>query len=105
MTKLRERDPRFWFLVWNSRAFFFDILGSDDCTCYIWEPARSKDPLHHMTGTLTKYGYQADFLGHSKLINIVSFSPDGNLIASAAFDKNIRLWNKNGKYVQEPKLS
>lgn len=37
--------------------------------------------------------------GHSKLINIVSFSPDGRLIASAAFDKNIRVWSSKGKYV------
>jgi WD40 repeat protein len=37
--------------------------------------------------------------GHSKVINIVSFSPDGKLIASAAFDKNIRVWTSKGKYV------
>jgi WD40 repeat protein len=51
----------------------------------LWEAKNGKQPIVQMTG-------------HSKLINIVSFSPDGNLIASAAFDKNIRVWTCKGKY-------
>eukprot|EP01130_Rhizamoeba_saxonica_P002527 TRINITY_DN12314_c0_g1_i1.p1 TRINITY_DN12314_c0_g1~~TRINITY_DN12314_c0_g1_i1.p1 ORF type:complete len:495 (-),score=106.37 TRINITY_DN12314_c0_g1_i1:169-1653(-) len=62
------------------------VSGSDDHTCYLWEPSVSKQPLTRMTG-------------HGKLINIVSFSPDGNYIASASFDKNIKLWASNGRYV------
>jgi len=62
------------------------VTGSDDGTAYLWQPKDSKDPLEHMTG-------------HSKLINIVSFSPDGNLIATAAFDKNIKIWSKTGKFL------
>lgn len=38
-------------------------------------------------------------VGHGKLINIVSFSPDGNLFATASFDKNIKLWTKTGKHL------
>jgi WD40 repeat protein len=30
-------------------------------------------------------------------VNINSFSPDGRLIASASFDKSIKLWDSNGK--------
>jgi len=62
------------------------VSGSDDTTCYIWEPASSKAPLIRLTG-------------HSKIINIVSFSPDGNYIASASFDKNIRLWSSTGTHL------
>jgi len=62
------------------------VSGSDDTTLYLWEPAKAKQPLLRMTG-------------HSKLINLVSFSPDGNLIVSGSFDKNIRLWNRKGKYL------
>jgi len=62
------------------------VSGSDDFTCYIWQPAQTKKPLIRMTG-------------HGKLVNLVSFSPDGNYIVSASFDKNIKLWTKSGKYL------
>lgn len=38
--------------------------------------------------------------GHQQLINDVKFSPDGRIIASASFDKSIKLWESNtGKYI------
>lgn len=38
--------------------------------------------------------------GHQQLINDVKFSPDGRLLASASFDKSIKLWEGNGgKYI------
>ncbi len=37
---------------------------------------------------------------HSSAIRSVSFSPDGTIIATGSADKNIKLWNLNGKELQ-----
>ena len=59
-----------------------------DAYCrYLWEPANGKKPLCRMTG-------------HVQPINVVSFSPNGRMIASASFDKSIRIWNGvTGKFI------
>ena len=38
--------------------------------------------------------------GHSNEINNLSFSPDGQMIASASDDKTIKLWGKDGRELQ-----
>ncbi|KXS95756.1 hypothetical protein AC579_7055 [Pseudocercospora musae] len=63
------------------------VTVSDDCTMFLWEPAKSTKPLQRM-------------VGHQKTINHVAFSADGVYIASTGFDNHVKLWQaKDGKFL------
>lgn len=56
------------------------VTASDDFTMYLWEPLKSSKPICRMTG-------------HQKLVNHVSFSPDGRYITSSSFDNSVKIWD------------
>lgn len=56
------------------------ISCSDDFTMILWHPLNSKQPIARMTG-------------HVQPVTHVVFSPNGKYIASASFDKKVKLWH------------
>ena len=65
------------------------VSASDDNKVYLWNTGDLKKPVARLDG-------------HNKLVNHVSFSPDGHYIASCGFDNIVILWRaEDGKFLKK----
>ncbi|KAG7123805.1 Ribosome assembly protein 4 like [Verticillium longisporum] len=63
------------------------ISASDDFLLYLHSPSQGTKPVAKMNG-------------HQKQVNHVTFSPDGNLVASAGWDNHIKIWAaRDGRFL------
>lgn len=63
------------------------VSCSDDLTLYMWHPTEDKKPVERL-------------FGHQQPVSHISFSPDGRFLASASFDRKVKLWcGRTGKFL------
>ncbi|KAK6199403.1 WD-repeat protein required for cell viability [Scheffersomyces amazonensis] len=82
MDELREKAKQQYEKVAKLNGVISErlVTASDDFTMYFWEPLKTSKPITRMTG-------------HQKLVNHVSFSPNGRYVTSSSFDNSIKLWD------------
>jgi len=66
------------------------------------DPNLRSQVIKSLTQTVYWVNEQNRLEGHSSFVNSVSFSRDGNTLATGSYDKTVRLWNRDGQPLLSP---
>ena len=88
-------------VLWKTLRLGFQLkqLITEEDLAFSQYPAIQ--PIYTLSSLKESINEKNQYLGHKKSVNSARFSPNGETILTASFDRTVKLWKSNGKILQE----